>query len=256
MLNTYHPKVDKKYQEKFNYYRSALTKFIQKTRWPGHFQLDGDHSFASIWNKSYRNWEYPYLIAATEPKENHMILDVGGNNSPFAWFIAQHFKCEVHGLDPLERHHLEAIQNIEFHKKNNTGLKYKSILSSMENYNPKETYDIVYSVSVIEHVLQEIILSATNVPRKSLRPFWSKVIPTKEQWEMEQKFVRNMSDVLKPGGILAITYDIYPYAIGGASLRSKQDVIDRIVNISGLKILEDDIEFSDKSACGIIILKK
>lgn len=259
MINCPENAHDLEYQRKFKQYQDMFTEYVFGSKRPRITQHDrGRNQLIDIWSMSHRAWEYPYLLTIVEPKPTDLVLDVGGTNSIFTWFIASHFGCEIHCVDPEPVCNQDAQDNIK-----KMGLKYKAFCTNLQDFNPPVLYDIVYSVSTFEHVLgykmYERLRKEGVAPvdgRETVRPFWEKATPTEEEWEYERKFMEKLSDCVKPGGVLAMTVDFYPGYNTGPGLRSKDDILERIVAPSKMVLIDNDVSYDASVACGSIFLIK
>jgi hypothetical protein len=101
--------------------------------------------------------------------------------------------------------------------------------------------------------------------REKFGNFWAnKYEPQDSEWEEERNMIKHHANVLKPGGILVVSYD-GSFCSGkhqnghAATLRSKKDVEERIVKTSGLKLYGGEIKTTPvpgEHCIGIVFLKK
>ncbi|MFH1897463.1 MAG: class I SAM-dependent methyltransferase [Candidatus Desantisbacteria bacterium] len=176
--------------------------------------------------ESYKHWEYPWTIFWGLIEPNMRILDCGCGRGFLQIYLALK-GCEVVSVDistmktkaicklwnlasklklPIKEDRVSAIRNlakrykttVDFHVANISNLPFE-----------KESFDLVYSISVLEHMS-----------------------PGEDEEAM-----REMSRVLKIGGRLLVTVDFSPTPIPRKSY-NKED-IHRLVDISGLRFLGD-----------------
>lgn len=161
----------------------------------------------TVWT---RHWEYATLIIESEVETDMRVLDVGGTGTIFSYFLAI-MKCNVHTVDIDKQKVQDAIA---LSKKMNFNMNhfYQSAtnLFFSDNY-----FDRVFSVCVIEHLLSE---------------------------EEQTKAMKEMSRVLRPGGILALSYDYLdkerkPLNTFNGCFYSPEEVEKRLIKPSGLKII-------------------
>jgi len=122
-----------------------------------------------------RIWEYPWLwFKLKRYSGNGMkVLDLGSEMSPFPWFLSLNgFDVTVSDLETTYWNNWKKISR-------NSGLKVRRRILDAQNISlPTSSVDIYLSVSVIEHV-----------PNKT-------------------KVIDEAARVLKPGGLLIMTFDI------------------------------------------------
>ncbi len=123
-----------------------------------------------------RLWEYPFGIISSDIQPGMLCADIGCGMSAFTLYLKE--KCTVIGVDPdlFEKgiKNLGTGVNKEYIKQ--TGLNIvRNTLDFQDG-----TFDRVFSISVIEHV-----------PRR--------ITPS---------LMREMSRILKPGGLMIITVDV------------------------------------------------
>jgi SAM-dependent methyltransferase len=131
----------------------------------GWLSLQGTNLFSSDYLSVFsRPYEYPYVFSNLPAGGNLKILDVGAGYSFFPFFLRDK-NYDVTCLDILDLRHYYADTKIEF------------VRDDICTFSPAMTYDVVYSLSVIEHL------------------------------ENREAAVKNMIRLLKPGGTLILTFD-------------------------------------------------
>lgn len=187
-----------------------------------------------------RFWEYAMMLEYARPcKKEDKILDIGGTGSLLSWYLASKGH-EVWTVEPSKECHknFEKTKGCFYNSKNITNLCAK--LEHIAEMGP--FFDRIYSVCVIEHI-------AEHARKGRWNDYWKNYKMEKHVREAEESFVRASAHLLNPGGILAMTYSYkkQPENSGGGSyfkcayFRNEEDVKKRIVEISGLELLDDEI---------------
>jgi len=148
-------------------------------------------------------WEYSGAIIESRLDKRMTVLDAGGAGSVLSYYMALE-GCVVHTVDLLP-------QKVENTKKvaEALGLQMYSSIQDITNLDYADGYfDSVYGICVIEHILE------SNQP-----------IAMKE-----------LGRVLRPGGVLAITFD-YGKDAAEYPILAADEVYSRLVLPSGLEIL-------------------
>jgi 2-polyprenyl-3-methyl-5-hydroxy-6-metoxy-1,4-benzoquinol methylase len=124
-----------------------------------------------------REWEYPWAIHSSKVRRGYTILDVGCGKSPFLTYLGM-MGCEAYGLDKGETKEHDGLWGYD----EDFGKPYvKEIREEMmsEMSYPDNFFDIVFCISVLEHVSRAEVKAG----------------------------LKEMRRVLKPGGLLVITLD-------------------------------------------------
>lgn len=120
-----------------------------------------------------RDWESSVALNALRKNGCKTVLEIGGGGSLFAPAAAW-VDLDVTVLDPYN-----AQPEIDAQNKA-TGKPVKFINERLENYKTGQSFDAVLALSVIEHV------------------------------DDDENFIRLMSKLVRPGGLLVITTDFHP----------------------------------------------
>lgn len=155
-------------------------------------------------------WEICWLLTYAPPPEGGTILDLGGASSLFSCLLASrgHKVIAIDLSPPLVRNGNHIAQVM--------GWQLQCIEMDMRALDLlPESFDRIYSVCVYEHIP------------------WSDRIPINKQ----------ISRLLKPGGMFAITFD-YLNPVKDARINSPGDVMGQFVKPSGLSLV-GDTEFHD-----------
>ena len=160
-----------------------------------------------IWFKR-KLWEISTIVVNSAPIEGMKVLDCGGASTIFSFYLASK-GCRVYTVD-IDWRKQGIVENADFVSQT-MGLGMHNLKVSMTQLPYEDNYfDRVFSVCVLEHLAH------------------------KEQ----DKAIKEMSRVLKPGGIMALTFDYGPFAHGG-KYEDVRRLNKRIVIPSGLSILEN-----------------
>jgi ubiquinone/menaquinone biosynthesis C-methylase UbiE len=136
-------------------------------------------------NNVSRYFEYPWAFYAVKLKKGMKALDFGGGHCGFQ-FVLDKCGLEVHNVDPgLAANGVgwpinEKTMN-KLNKKFKTSVKLHNCFIEKANL-PSEFFDVVYSISVLEHL-------------------------TKKELHIAMK---EIGRILKPGGSFVITLDLFP----------------------------------------------
>lgn len=155
-----------------------------------------------------RMWEYSSAIIESKVDSRMRVLDAGGTGTVFSFYLAAE-GCQVTTVDIDDKKIKDAIAMSEY-----LGLKMNHRLESITELSDEdETYDRVFCICVIEHI---------NI-------------------DQQEVAIRQLSRVLKRGGILCITFDYGEFAADYPFL-SPDDVQERLVKPSGLMTLNNEFE--------------
>ncbi len=207
-----------------------------------------------------RYWEYGHALAFTQPVGKR-VLDAGGANSLLSWYLAT-IGVDVVSIDLIEKNIRQGLMN-------NKRLKLDNISFLNQDVNKmkyEDEFDYVYCINVIEHVMEH---ARGGGFKPGLTVFWNgSYKPSEIEIETEQTFVKNLAKCLKPGGVLALSYDYkkfgrYRCQPRCAYMRSPGDVQSRIIEPSGLNIFGDTLDFTEdlaegkrSASAGMIFLQK
>ncbi len=126
-----------------------------------------------------RHWEYSTLVESLGNPSGLTVLDVGGMATLLPYYLVR-LGCQVKTVDPAEMH-LQEANEIAQRIPEFVGVENCQGYGQSMGFFPDSTFDRVFSVCVIEH------------------------LPDREnQGQMMKEMIR----VLKPGGILGMTYDV------------------------------------------------
>ncbi len=132
-----------------------------------HREIKEYHEKVNYFYDWSRQWEYPWLLKNIPFHSSDVVLDVGGGTSHFHSLVSKRVKHVIIGDLSQTKVFLPIAQNVSFLKVNASDFK--------EN----EKYDIVLSVSVLEHI--------------------------KKCYDA----LRNIANAVKKNGILAVTIDLF-----------------------------------------------
>ena len=138
----------------------------------------------------HRAWEYGLVLSALVANGAKTILEIGGGGSLFAPTAAL-LGMEILQVDRKDCTYWTAAQEERL------GVSLPYIQQDFpDEYIAEEQFDAVVSISVIEHVSVDAskIIATTDLDRCKRTVFWT-----------------NMLDLVKPGGLVAITTDYHPY---------------------------------------------
>lgn len=222
-------------------------------------------------SKHPRLWEYSEVLSNIFMQDGSgsnppRILDIGGAGSLLGFFLASH-GAKVVATDLIDKNVVEAQKTAQ---KLGISENFTATTKDISKELGPEQYDVVTSVNVIEHVAEHERGRHQPQFKPGLSDYWInnyKMSP--QERAAERAFVVGMANATRPGGKLIITFDYK--SCGGfksqmrcAFLRSPEDVLERIVEASGLKLLgkmsltpnENLDKFEPAASTGIIILRK
>jgi len=136
----------------------------------------------------FRIWEYGLVLAALQANEAKTVLEIGGGGSLFAPAAAM-LGMEILQVDLKDCTHWTAKQEEKL------GVSLPYVQQDFFEYATEERFDAVVSISVIEHVSADA----------------SRQINT-DEWHTAKRvqFFERMLNLVKPGGLVAITTDFHP----------------------------------------------
>ncbi len=151
-----------------------------------------------VWMGAYRHWEFPWAVLNAALRPGMRVLDSGSGTSPFQFYLAT-LGVEVYSNDCIslrskQFHRLARALGAlgiawrpsptVFNRKHNRGYavnaRYAVATTAALPYR-EDTFDRVFSISVLEHMDDETLRNA----------------------------MREMERVLKPGGLLVLTFDFH-----------------------------------------------
>jgi SAM-dependent methyltransferase len=156
-----------------------------------------------------RMWEYSSAIMESKVDSRMRVLDAGGTGTVFSYYLSAE-GCDVTTVDIDEKKVRDAAVMTK-----HLGLKMTHRLESLTELSEgNESYDAVFCICVIEH------------------------IPAEQQ----AVAIRQLARVLRPGGMMSLTFDYGKYA-ADFPFKSKAEVEDRLIAPSGLAVVGGN--FSD-----------
>ncbi|HUJ78791.1 MAG TPA: class I SAM-dependent methyltransferase [Nitrospiria bacterium] len=155
--------------------------------------------------RTFKMWEYARGLAFSQIRPPMRVLDFGGGATLPVFFLAER-GCEVVSVDINQRFTDYANAFAARHALRLTASSRDLVSSPV----PEDwgMFDRIISFCVIEHLPQDA------------------QVPT----------MKKLAGLLRPGGIMAVTFDFGPQAPSEWPLRSRQDV-DRLVRESGLRLI-------------------
>lgn len=170
-------------------------------------EFDSGWGKDDIWFKR-KLWEISTIVVNSAPLRDMKVLDCGGASTIFSFYLASK-GCHVYTID-IDWRKQGIVENADFVSQT-MGLGMHNLKGNMTQM-PYENnfFDRVFSVCVLEHL----------------------------SYKEQDKAIKEMSRVLKPGGIMALTFDYGPFAHGG-KYEDIRRLNERVVIPSGLNILEN-----------------
>lgn len=137
-----------------------------------------------IWFKR-KLWEICTIVENSALAKDMKVLDCGGASTIFSFYLASK-GCQVHTLD-IDWRKQGIVENADFVSET-MGFGMHNLKASMTEMPYEDSYfDRVFSICVLEHM----------------------------SYKEQGKAIKEMARVLKPGGIMALTFDYGPFAHGG-----------------------------------------
>ncbi len=158
---------------------------------------------------SLKGFEYPWLVDSREWKQGERILDVGAAYSALPAHLQKTYGCEVWVADDFGMNSDEPFwlrgRSPQEHISQNPKVKYvlERLGDPGSSTLPENYFDVVYSLSVLEHVPAEV----------------------------HEKVWQHMARLLKPGGELIHAVDIYYLSNWGWRKLIAGEVLDRIFGL-------------------------
>lgn len=124
-------------------------------------------------NNDTRAWEYPWAFHAAEPRAGMDVLEIGGGLAGFQ-FVLSRLGCRVVNVDPgMEAAGVgwpcdpQSMRRLNGIFKTSVELR-NTVLEKAEL--PAESFDLVFSISVLEHLPEHEIAAAVREAFRLLRP--------------------------------------------------------------------------------------
>jgi SAM-dependent methyltransferase len=192
--------------------RAMISRERRATRWAA--PLVG--CFAYQGNNSTRAFEYPWAFEALRLTPGMRVLEIGGGLSGFQFVIAQN-GCEIINVDPGEEFHtsgwpltVETVSRINRLFGTRVELKRCRLEEAVL---PAASFDRVVSISVFEHI-----------PEPALEIIF-----------------REVRRILRPGGILVLTVDLFlnvhPFAAAVSNEYGHNVSVKWLVERSGMELI-------------------
>jgi SAM-dependent methyltransferase len=166
---------------------SALRRFIDL----GLFMAGWDPAHAR-WLK---NWHTPWLLGLVNFTPEMSVLDVGSSHPWFMKWLHQNHGCEVHALDVDSSRATNDnfgfaadVDQIFSPVTMHVGLVGDEVL-------PTERFDVITCISMLEHTYDTVSPLSPQKPLAHLNA------------------LRDMSRMLKPGGVLLMNWDMYLHGV-------------------------------------------
>jgi len=127
-------------------------------------------------NFGLKGFDYGWLLSSREWKKDEKILDVGGAYSPLPMFIQKTWGCETWEVDDFGTGSNDEFwtrqRSPEDHIKANPQIKFvlERVGDPKQSSLPQNYFDVVYSLSVMEHVPPEVQIAAWQHMASLLRP--------------------------------------------------------------------------------------
>jgi 2-polyprenyl-3-methyl-5-hydroxy-6-metoxy-1,4-benzoquinol methylase len=183
-------------------------------RWP---QLRGPFGFQD--NSATRLFEFPWAYYEIDPRPGMKALEIGGSNSGMQ-FVLDRAGVEVTNVDPGE----EAsgvgwpVDAASIARLNRAFKTHVTLVNTtlQDAKLPSEHFDVVYSISTIEHIPADEYPSLMSEVRR----------------------------VLKPGGRMVMTVDLFlnlaPFCSRTSNEWGTNADVAELVSMSGLRLVEGD----------------
>jgi SAM-dependent methyltransferase len=144
-------------------------------------QLTGtDYQLASVFgpfayqeNSSTRIYEFPWVYQAIQPRQGLRVLEIGGGLSGLQFVVARS-GSEVHNVDPFVDYGGGAYNSgpQKRHTQLNRSFKtdVKLHTSTLPDANITGSFDVIFSVSTVEHIPQDALVDTLTAARRILNP--------------------------------------------------------------------------------------
>src|SRR5664280_708762 len=124
-------------------------------------------------NSPTRAHEFPWAYHAIEPKPGLRVLEIGGALAGLQFVLSKE-GCEVHNVDPFFDYGSGGyrVDPETRHRQLNRTFKAKATLhrSTLPDAKLDGAFDVIYSVSALEHIPQEPLEETLAVARQLLSP--------------------------------------------------------------------------------------
>src|SRR5262245_7147118 len=202
---------------------SRLRKYIwhRRMHFPS-FLLNKMGPFAFQENSRTRLGEYPWCYYATELRPGMEVIEIGAGASGFQ-FVLSSEGVNVTSVDPMVNPH-ETVDWVfseqDFQRLNRAmGADVHFVRKYLQDANlPSNTYDRVFSISVIEHIPPADV----------------------------ESLVKEVARLLKPGGFFIGTIDLFfdlaPFTSKGTNVWGSNISVKKLIDDSGMTLVKGDTQ--------------
>ncbi len=109
-----------------------------------------------------KGFDYPWTLASYNWKADDKVLDVGASYSPFPCYLQEKFGCEVWAVDDFGLNvndpYWTRSRSPQDYIQSHPQVKYvlERLGDPQKSSLPKNYFDVIYSISVLEHIPQAI----------------------------------------------------------------------------------------------------
>ena len=128
--------------------------------------------FAYQVNSSTRAYEFPWVYHALQPTQCLRVLEIGGALSGLQFVLAR-AGSEVHNVDPFldyggGGYHSPQKRHAQLNRSFKTDVRLHT--STLPEATLDGSFDVIYSVSTIEHIPQDDLVATLTAARRLLNP--------------------------------------------------------------------------------------
>ena len=183
--------------------------------------------------ESYKHWDNPWALSNAHLKDGMKILDCGSGRGALQFYLASK-GLDVYSVD-ISNNRSRLIKNMQrqskkigirysispntvhrkLNKKYKVNVKFKQESADALSF-PDNVFDRIFCISVLEHMENKVI----------------------------DKSMKEMERVLKPGGLLLLTFDFHPFPTDSIIGFTEEEFRSNVLEKCNLQIVANEPDFT------------